>query len=123
MSSATSRLSRIRPEKSPGSGPRSAAADRHDVPDMHPWRAAAGDRPKGWTRDAPHPRDGGVRRHDRRDPVRRLPDAGLLLGAAAPDIWRFDEGTEMKPGKAILSCDRCVTIRSGARIIAPYRSM
>ena len=25
------------------------------------------------------PGDGGLRRHDRRDPVRHLPDAGLLL--------------------------------------------
>src|SRR5262249_3407638 len=45
----------------------------------HLRRAAAGDRPGGGGRDAPHPRHRGLRRHDWRDPVRYLSDACVLL--------------------------------------------
>ncbi len=65
-----------------GGRPGAAAADHHDVVRVHPRRAAAGDRPGGRGRNAAHAGHGGLRRHDRRDAVRHLPDAGLLLRGA-----------------------------------------
>ena len=62
-----------------GSRPRAAAADPHDVVRVHPGRVPAGDRRGGRGRDAAHAGHGGLRRHDRRDAVRPLPDAGVLL--------------------------------------------
>jgi multidrug efflux pump subunit AcrB len=62
-----------------GGRPGAAAADHHDVVCLHPRRVPAGDRGGGRGRDAPYPRDGELRRHDRGDPIRHLPDAGLLL--------------------------------------------
>src|SRR5204862_4710413 len=51
----------------------------HDVVRVHPGRGAAGAGGGGGGGDAADVGDGGVRRHDRRDAVRHLPDAGVLL--------------------------------------------
>ena len=59
--------------------PAAAAADHHDLVRLHPRRGAAGDRRRGRGRDAAHAGHGRLQRHARRDALRHLPHAGLLL--------------------------------------------
>ena len=59
--------------------PAASAADRHDVVRVHLRRGAAGARPRGRGGNAAVAGHGGVQRHDRRDVLRHLPDAGVLL--------------------------------------------
>ena len=59
--------------------PAAAAADPDDLVRLHPRRRPAGRRHGGRGRDAPVAGDRRVQRHARRDAVRHLPDAGLLL--------------------------------------------
>ena len=62
-----------------GGVPAAAAADPDDVVRVHPRRGAAGARRRGRRRDAADAGHGGLQRHARRDAVRHLPDAGVLL--------------------------------------------
>ena len=62
--------------------PAAAAPDPDDVARLHHGRAAAGHVDRRRRRDAPRDGRRGVRRHDRRDAVRHLPDAGVLRAAA-----------------------------------------
>ncbi len=50
-----------------------------DVVRLHTWRFPSCSRHGGRRRDAPFAGNGGLRRHVRRDAVRHLPDAGVLL--------------------------------------------
>ena len=59
--------------------PAAAAADPDDVVRLHPGRDAAGDRHGGRGGDAAVAGNGGLQRHARRDAVRHLPDARVLL--------------------------------------------
>ena len=56
-----------------------APADHHDLVRLHPRRVPAPHRPRGRGRDAADAGDHGVQRDARRDDLRDLPDAGLLL--------------------------------------------
>ena len=58
-----------------------SSSDRHDLVCVYPWRAPARDRQGRRGRDAANAGDRGVYRNDRRDLLRHLPDAGLLLRA------------------------------------------
>ena len=60
--------------------PAAAAADPDDLVRLHPGRGAAGDRRRRRGRDAADAGHGGLQRHARRDVLRHLPDAGVLLG-------------------------------------------
>ena len=62
-----------------GSVAAAAAADPDDLVRLHPRRGAAGGRLGGRGGDAPLAGHGRLQRHARRDAVRHLPDAGLLL--------------------------------------------
>ena len=59
--------------------PAAAAADHHDLDGVHPGRAAALARPRRRRRDAAVAGHGRLQRHARRDALRHLPDARLLL--------------------------------------------
>ena len=62
-----------------GGRPRAAAADPDDVVRVHPGRLPAGNRRGGRARDAADAGHRGVLRHDRRDGLRPVPDAAVLL--------------------------------------------
>ena len=62
-----------------GGVPAAAAADRDDVVRVHPRRRAADAVARRRRRDAADAGHGRVQRHARRDAVRHLPDAGVLL--------------------------------------------
>ena len=62
-----------------GGRPDPFPADHHDVAGVHRRRLSAGGGHRGRGGDAPVAGHGGVQRHDRRHPVRHLPDAGVLF--------------------------------------------
>ena len=62
--------------------PAAAAPDPDDLAGLHHGRAAAGALHRRRRRDAPGDGRRGVRRHDRRDRLRPVPDAGVLRAAA-----------------------------------------
>ena len=59
--------------------PAAPAADLDDLAGLHFRRHPAGRGPRRRRRDAPCPGPGRLQRHDRRDALRHLPHAGLLL--------------------------------------------
>ncbi len=81
----------------------SLSADHHDVAGVHLRRLAARARRRRRRGDAAIAGDGGLQRHDRRDAVRRVPDAGVLLR------HRLAGGAPRRPGVAVARWCRCAT--------------
>src|SRR5947207_51480 len=65
--------------------PAATATDPDDVAGVRPRRAAVDHVAGRRSGDAADAGDGGLQRHDRRDDLRHLPDAGLLLRDRLPE--------------------------------------
>src|SRR5437867_2854488 len=84
--------------------PAAAAADPDDFVCVHLRRRALGTGRRGGCRDAPIARYGGIRRHARRDLVRDLPHARLLL--RDPMVREPDAGGDASRGCAPITAAR-----------------